>query len=417
MVDVNLKGYSIRNILTLLCGNLGAQLVTFLVGLVLARRYTPEDFGILGVFLAISNILIPISCLGYEAAIVISKDIKEAVSVSLLCLCICIGFSVLLFLPIVICKETLVKFFNCPGIYPWIYILPLSVILGGSFNILNYFNTKIKEYKAISLSNIVKSITCALLQVLVSFFRGGPFGLILGQTSMNLFGNIRLCKNIFKYKIHVSLNDLKSVGIRYSKFPKFYFWGVMSNNISLNVTNILIKKLYSTSDVGFYSYAYKYIGFPISLIASSAGQVYYQELSEIKNNVKKVKQVFRDTFVKLLVLGIPIFSTMYLLVEPGFIFLFGDKWESAGEMGQILIPLFFIRFVTSPLSMTLLAFEKQNLLLRWQIFLMLCTFLPFVVISFLGCDIITYLYMEVACLSFGYILYLISIYCVIRHLK
>lgn len=414
---IKLKKYNFHNIITLLSGNLGAQLVTFVIGLFLARIYTPEDFGILGVFLSLSNILIPISCLGYEAAIVVAKDLKEAFYVSILCLSISSIFSLLLLIPILLSKVWIINLFNAPAIYPWIFLLPISVILGGLFNVLNYFNTKLKQYKEISISNILKSLSCASVQFLGSFLKSGPCMLILGQAFMNLFGNIRLLKNFLSNKQRLNFRSIINVGKRFKKFPEFYFWGVLSNNISLNVTNILINKLFSPSDVGFYSYAYKYIGFPISLIASSTGQIYFQELSEAKITGGSVDKIFKETLIKLLLIGIPIFTIIFFLVKPGFIFLFGDRWAMAGEMGRILTPLFLIRFVTSPLSMTLLVFEKQNILLIWQILLMVCTFVPFVIISIIKQNIISYLNYEVLFLSIGYILYFLSIYSVIRKQK
>lgn len=414
---IKLKKYNFKSIITLLSGNLGAQVATFISGLVLARQYTPEDFGILGVFLAISNIFIPISCLGYEAAIVISKDLKEAFAVSILCLIISSIFSFLLYLPIAVYKTQIISLFNCAELYPWIYLLPVSVLLGGVFNVLNYFNTKIKQYKDISVSNVLKSVYCALVQILGSLVKDGPCMLVVGQSTMNLFGNIRLFKNILSSRSVITLTRIKSVGKRFNRFPKFYFWGVLANNISLNVSSLLIKKLFSSADVGFYSYAYKYIGFPISLIASSTGQIYYQEISEARINGGNPQKVFRETVMKLLILGIPIFVTIYFFIEPGFIFLFGERWKMAGEMGKILTPLYFIRFITSPLSMTLLAYEKQNYLLFWQLTLMISTILPYIITILYNGNIIEYLQCLVCCLSLCYILYFIAIYLIIKNSK
>ncbi|MBD5312459.1 MAG: oligosaccharide flippase family protein [Bacteroides sp.] len=409
-----LKKYNFKHILTLLSGNLGAQGITFIAGLLLARLYSPDDFGLLGVFLAISNILTPISCLGYEAAIIISKDIKEAFKVSMLCIVISISFALLLYVPIFFCQQQIIKWFNCNELYPFIYLIPLSVLLGGLFNTLNYFNTKIKEYKDIAVSNILKSFFCAIVQIVGSFFRNGPSMLIVGQATMNIFGNIRLLKNFLRYKSKIKIRNIITVSKRFSKFPKFYCLGVLSNNISLNITNILINKLFVASTVGFYSYAYKYVGFPISLIATSTGQIYYQELSEAKIDSKNINKIFKDTLIKLLILGFPIFLTLYFIIKPGFILLFGEKWSMAGEIGQILIPLFFIRFITSPLSMTLLVFEKQKILLFLQILLMNLTIIPYIITYILKGSLIMYLYNLVYILLGYYILYLGIIYYIIH---
>jgi len=412
-----LKKLGFRNILTLFVGNAGAQVITFGAALLLARIYTPAQFGIFGIFLAISQILIPISCLGYEAAIVITRNITEAVKMSCVCLVINTAFSILLYIPVIFFRQSICELLDEYAIYPWLYLLPIGVFLGGVFNILNYFNTKIKEYKDISKSNIIKSISCATIQILGHFSNWGAGMLIVGQTFMNLFGNLKLFGNLQKKKIK-SLNkgELVSLVMRYKKFPLFYFWGILSNTASLNVTNVLIKRLFTASDVGFYSYAYKYIGFPISMISSSVGQVYLQELSDARCDGKE-RRVFLMTLFKLLIMGMPIFTILYFIIEPAFIIFFGEKWRVAGEIGKILVPLFFVRFIVSPLSMTLITYEKQQLLLIWQIGLLIFTILPYFIILKTGGDIFQYISEITLFLSGYYLIYLGIIYFTICRCK
>ena len=262
-----IKGLIIGNVLKLFLGNSGAQVITFLAALVLARLYSPEQFGILGVFLAISQILIPISCLGYEAAIVITNDIVDAYKVCFICFIINLIFSIILYIPIFVFDEAICHLLNTKEIYPWIYLLPICVFLGGCFNALNYFNTKLKCYSDIAKSNVVKSFSCAVIQMSGAIIKAGAGSLILGQVFMNLFGNIKLATNLIRSGNFSYLNTgLVNLVKKYKKFPLFYSWGGLFNTIYFNITNILIKKVFTSSDVGYYSYSYKYIGFPISMI-------------------------------------------------------------------------------------------------------------------------------------------------------
>ena len=52
-----------------------------------------------------------------------------------------------------------------------------------------------------------------------------------------------------------------------------------------------------------------------------------------------------------------------------FPFVFGQKWKMAGEYAQILTPMFFLKFITSPLSSMYIIAQKQRLELIGQIFL------------------------------------------------
>lgn len=409
-----IKGLKIGNVLKLFLGNSGAQVITFLAALVLARLYTPEQFGIFGVFLAISQILIPISCLGYEAAIVITNNVIEAYKVCFICFFINLIFSSSLYIPIFVFEDAICQLLNTKEIYPWIYLLPICVFLGGSFNALNYFNTKLKSYGDIAKSNIVKSFSCAFIQITGAVIKTGAGTLILGQVFMNLFGNIKLATTLLRSgNISYLRTGLTELVNKHKKFPLFYSWGVLFNTISLNITNVLIKRIYTSSDVGYYSYSYRYISFPISMIATAVGQVYFQELSDAKEN--NPTKVFFSTLGKLLLLGLPIFVCLYFIIEPGFVLAFGEKWRTAGELAKILVPLFFIRFVVSPLSMTLLVFEKQLYLLFWQIGLIIITITPYVISIHSGFNIYQYVQCLTIFIGLYYLVYLFIIYCVVHH--
>ena len=54
-----------------------------------------------------------------------------------------------------------------------------------------------------------------------------------------------------------------------------------------------------------------------------------------------------------------------------FVFVFGDNWTIAGEYAQILAPMLFLRFVSSPLSFMFYIGEKQKLNLLMQTVLLI----------------------------------------------
>ena len=62
-----------RNILTLMTGTTIAQAIPIAISPILTRIYTPEDFGIFAIFLAITLIIGSIANGRYELAIMIPK--------------------------------------------------------------------------------------------------------------------------------------------------------------------------------------------------------------------------------------------------------------------------------------------------------------------------------------------------------
>jgi O-antigen/teichoic acid export membrane protein len=88
-------------------------------------------------------------------------------------------------------------------------------------------------------------------------------------------------------------------------------------------------------------------------------------------------RIFLKTFFVLASLAIVPFGIFALVGEWVFGLLFGQEWVESGRYAVLLIPLFFMRFVVSPLSYTIYIAQKQKLDLLWQICLLLFTWLCF----------------------------------------
>ena len=80
---VNLiKSSGARNFAKLLSANVVAQVIGLIVYPILTRIYSPEDFGLLNLFLSIGNVLVVISLADYYYAIVLPKNERDAVALT-----------------------------------------------------------------------------------------------------------------------------------------------------------------------------------------------------------------------------------------------------------------------------------------------------------------------------------------------
>ena len=60
-----------------------------------------------------------------------------------------------------------------------------------------------------------------------------------------------------------------------------------------------------------------------------------------------------------------------------FAWIFGESWRAAGELAQILAPLYFLNFIASPLSYVFFVSGKQKIDLVWQVALFVMTISTF----------------------------------------
>ena len=193
-----------RNILTLLTGTTIAQAIPIAISPILTRIYTPEDFGIFAIFLAITLIIGSIANGRYELAIMIPKKDEDAINIFALGFIIASSISFVLLVLVLIFKKYFSFLLGNEEIGVWLYFVPISVFFIGIFNLLNYFNNRKKNYKDISNANILKSIVAAIMQLSIGLIQQGATGLISGQIISQFFANTKLLKNIVRDKILIS---------------------------------------------------------------------------------------------------------------------------------------------------------------------------------------------------------------------
>lgn len=363
-----------KNVLTLMTGTTLAQALPIAISPILTRIYTPEDFGLLALFIAITSIFGSIANGRYELAIMLPKKDEEAINVFALGVLIVVAVSLFLLIIVVLFNTQIVNLLGNNDIGPWLYFVPLTVLFIGFFNLLSYFNNRKKYYKDLAKTSVIKSVFLSIFQLGIGFIKSGATGLITGQIMSHFTSNVKLFKNVIKDKeltAKITKPKIFAMAKRYKRFPQFSVWGIFLNTSSVHLSNMLISLLYGITTLGMYSLVQKVLGAPISLLGNSIGQVFFQQATIEKNETGKAISSFRGTVKKLFFIGVPIFTVLFFLVEHLFAFVFGNDWKIAGVYAKILIPLYFVRFVVVAVSNTTNVFELQKLALIWQFSLFL----------------------------------------------
>src|SRR5699024_2736695 len=125
---------------------------------------------------------------------------------------------------------------------------------------------------------------------------------------------------------------------------------------------------------GQYSLSQRVVITPMRVIGSSITQVFLNEASLELKEYNTTKNSFLKTFKKLVFISLPLYIVLFFFIQDLITFAFGDTWNVAGKISEILVILLFLRFVVSPLSNVLNLYEKQKIVMYWQISLVLLTF-------------------------------------------
>jgi len=125
------KNQFARSVAVLTGGTASVQLLLVLAAPILTRLYTPEDFGLLAVFVSILGILSIIASLRYELAIPIAEDDKTALHLVVLCLLVVIAMAFLSGVIIFLAGDWIVNVLDAKSLGSYLYLLPVGVLLIG----------------------------------------------------------------------------------------------------------------------------------------------------------------------------------------------------------------------------------------------------------------------------------------------
>lgn len=301
------------------------------------------------------------------------KKDEDAINIFALGFIITCSMTIITFILVLLFNDYFTNLLGNKEIGFWLYFVPLALFFSGLFNILNYFNNRRKNYKDLRNATILKSIVLAIAQLSIGFVKTGASGLISGSLLSNMFANMKLARNILKDKILVSkIKKTKIIALakKYKDFPKYLILAHGINSLSGQSHIILFSSFFNATVVGYLSFAQRLLGMPMSLVARSIGDVFRQEATVQYNKNKECVAIYKSTFKKLFLIAILPFAILFFIAPSLFSIVFGESWRVAGEYTQVLIPMYFLQFVTSPLSNMYMIAEKQKLDLYWQIYLL-----------------------------------------------
>lgn len=110
-----LKGRFARSVTVLAGGAVLGQAITVLVSPILTRLYSPEDFGVFGVYASILGIVTVIASLRYEYALPLPEDDAIAANILALCFLLLLGMTGLIALLVYGLGDRIVAWANVPG--------------------------------------------------------------------------------------------------------------------------------------------------------------------------------------------------------------------------------------------------------------------------------------------------------------
>jgi len=366
------KGSFTSHVLTLTAGSTFSQAVNAAGTLVLARLFSPADFGLLALFMAITAFLSVVGSWRYETAVMLPEEEREAANLQVLALLILLGMCALSLVCVAVGRHPIAVALGEPQLAPWLWGVPISLLATGLYQIASYWASRMKYFHLLAISRVSQTVGVVGIQLgLLALGLRGPLALILGWVAGQVVGTITLMWRAVldegEFLIRSFDWSLVRAGFfKYKNFPLYTAPYSFCGNGAKQLTVVILRVFVDIGVVGWFSMARRVVSLPLSLVTVSMNQVFYEKAAtEMKAGRL---EPFVSRVIKLqIALGTPLL--VYFMFEAPLLFriALGPVWATAGAYAALLSVSGFVDFVTSWMDRIFDVKGRQRLALIWEI--------------------------------------------------
>lgn len=305
--------------------------IGFIIGIVLARLLSPEEYGLLGIigiFTAIFNIILDS---GLSTALIRKHNVTDTdyCTVFWTNLALSFGLTALLYG----CTPIIGDFFKRPELVPYLHVMSFILVINALSLTQQARLTKNIDFKTQTKISLIAHVLSGAIGIIMAYLGMGVWALVAQQMTSRLFTTILLwvynkwCpKLVFSW---VSFKDLFG-----------FSWKLLVAQI-INTTfnqiyQAVIGKVYSPNTLGQYTRAVQYGHLVASTVGDVVLKVSLPVMSEIQNEDERLLRAFRTIIKTTMFVSSVMLIGMAACAKPLIYVLIGEKWLPCVPMMQIL---------------------------------------------------------------------------------
>jgi len=362
---VGRRGFS-RNVAIMMGGVAGGQLITMASYPLLTRIYSPDQFGLLAVFASLLSPLLVVACGRFEQAIPLPKSDRRAANLLAVSLACVAATTLLGAVVVVVTGDRIAGALNAPGLAPYLWLLPLGVLVGGLYAALSYWIMRRQKFSLLSTARMRQSLLRAVSQCGLGLITATPIGLLVGDVAgrgggLGAVGADILRRDRAPFRAISPRRALRAAA-RYARFPLVAMPSALLNLLGTALPLLVLPEVYGIAEAGFFFVALTLTSWPVNLLATSVSQVFYADTAACRNEPQRVLDRFLQLSWQLGVLSLV--GAAVLATCPWWAhLLLGAKWQGVGLVMAGMAPMLVGRLVVSPMSQAYYLYNKQHVLL------------------------------------------------------
>lgn len=299
----------------------GAQLVTFIVSVVLARILVPEDYGQIALITVFTTIMQVFVDSGLGTALIQKKDADDLdfSSVFYFNFAICLVLYVAMF----VAAPFIAGFYSDSSLTPIIRVISLTIVISGVKGIQQSYVSRNMLFKRFFYSTLGGTIFSAFFGIALAYAGFGVWAIVAQQLSNTAIDTLILWLTVkWRPKKMFSWERLKGL----LSFGWKMLTSSLLDTVYNNIRSLIIGKMYSSSDLAFYDQGKKFPNVIVTNINTSIDSVLLPTMSNAQDDASRVKSMTRRAIKTSTYIMAPLMMGLAFCATPVVRLVLTDKW-------------------------------------------------------------------------------------------
>lgn len=343
---------------------ISAQVVTFIVSVVLARLLPTEAYGLITlvtIFITFANCIV---VNGFGSSLIQKKD-ADNIDFSTV-LYFQLGASLILYGILFITSPLIASFFGegYELLSPVLRVLGLRIPLTAINNVQHSYVGRKMIFRKFFFATIIGTIVSAFVGIFMAYKGMGVWALV-GQYLTNTFMDTIILAFTIKWKPVLKFS-WKRLGVLFS-----YGWKILVaslvDELYKELRTVVIGKLYTKNDLAFFDKGKQIPNIIVTNINTTISNVLFPAISKAQSNINDVKNMTRRSIKTSAFIMCPMMFGLAVIAEPLISLLLTDKWLPCVKYLQIYCIAYCFEPIQTANLQAIKAVGRSDILLKLEI--------------------------------------------------
>ena len=382
---ISSKKTVISNMMWRFAERCGAQGVSFVVSIILARLLLPEEYGVVSLITIFTTILNLFIDSGFKNALIQKRDADQTDFSTVFYFNIFMGM-VLYFL-MFFAAPAISAFYGRNDMVPYIRVMSLTLVMGGVNGVQTAIVSRRMEFKRFFYATLGGTVFSAVIGIEMAYSGMGVWALIAQRLVNQAINTVILW---FTVRWRPSLVfSLERLGPMF-RYGSRLLGSAFLDSLNSNLASLVIGKVYQTDTLAYYDKGRRIPNLVVSNLQASVQSVLFPVVAERQGEKEQVGIILRRSFTTAAYGIFPCMVGLAVCAETIIRLLYTEKWISMVPYMQLWCFIFAFYLLHTADLQVIQAVGRSDIILKIEIIKQILTLagivvsIPFGVMAMLG---------------------------------